>query len=419
MPTSANTFFVAIEGLDGSGKTQISRHLAHILQHTHGDHVTVTFEPHDPSVAGVFIRQVLTKQIKTDPHTLALAFALNRLDHNARVVTPGLAQDESIVLTDRYYLSSLVYQSTGGLTIDDVMTLNQWARRPDLILFLNVRTDICYERMRKRPQDRELFEQNLDATRDKYLQAMTFLRQRGDKVMEVDANPDFVSVLNNVLDALSEHGPDWLRIQRPLMETPLEGFGFAKVGPSSQTLDTLIDRFVGWWQAQSTPQANRDDLILRLRAEIFQSAAVMSYDEVGLLFLAFLQRQGYVLGDRLQWSEANAYNLTYTLPLGMTQRGTALLLDSSQRTDFVTRLVLDALVEQSERHDIEQLSDFLFVLDARPLPDAPRSYLRDSSADGGKLVPNVRFIQRHDLVDLLVTDVLAQVGQSTPIETIP
>ena len=42
-------FFLVLEGLDGSGKTEISRRLAALLSETLGaDHVLLTYEPHNP-----------------------------------------------------------------------------------------------------------------------------------------------------------------------------------------------------------------------------------------------------------------------------------------------------------------------------------------------------------------------------------
>ena len=72
----ASTFFLVIEGLDGSGKSEISRRLTALLRATMGDRVMLTFEPHDPSAAGLFIRQVLTRKIEATPRTLALAASL-------------------------------------------------------------------------------------------------------------------------------------------------------------------------------------------------------------------------------------------------------------------------------------------------------------------------------------------------------
>jgi len=133
-------FFLVIEGLDGSGKTEISRRLVEILESAHPqpDSVKLTFEPHDPSCAGLFIRQVLAKKRNYDPRTLALAFAANRADHLARDIIPFLEKDTNhIVICDRYYLSSLVYQTTDEIPINEVMAFNSGAIQPNLIIFLN------------------------------------------------------------------------------------------------------------------------------------------------------------------------------------------------------------------------------------------------------------------------------------------
>ena len=68
-----NSFFLVLEGLDGSGKSEVARRLADILRASFGERVKHTFEPHNPSAAGDFIRQVLAKQITVSSRTLALA----------------------------------------------------------------------------------------------------------------------------------------------------------------------------------------------------------------------------------------------------------------------------------------------------------------------------------------------------------
>lgn len=215
---AGESFFLVIEGLDGAGKSCIARHLFDALTPAHSNRVFLTYEPHDPSAAGGHIRDVLAKRVRVSARSLAYAFAHNRIDHLDGVIIPHLdAGDKRIVICDRYLLSSLVYQSADGLSMDDIYTLNRWARQPDLTIYLDVSPYNCYARMRNRPTDRELFEINIAARAEKYQAGIHLLRSKGEQIIEVDANPSIPVVFDKVLSVLKEHGPAWLRFQPPLL----------------------------------------------------------------------------------------------------------------------------------------------------------------------------------------------------------
>ena len=215
---AAESFFLVIEGLDGAGKSCIARHLFDALTPAHDPAVKLTYEPHDPSAAGEHIRDVLAKRVKVSARSLAYAFAHNRIDHLDSVINPHLdSGDKRILICDRYLLSSLVYQSGDGLSMDDILSLNRWARQPDLTIYLNVSPYKCYARMRNRPTDRELFEINIAERAEKYQAGINLLRSKGERIIEVDANPALPQVFDNVLGALKENGPAWLRFQPPLL----------------------------------------------------------------------------------------------------------------------------------------------------------------------------------------------------------
>lgn len=209
-----NTYFIVIEGLDGSGKTEMSRQFAAVLQSRLGkEKVLRTYEPQNEMCAGDFLREALARRIRpVENWTLALAFAANRADHNTRVITPFLAQDHTIVICDRYYLSSLVYQSSPSRPFASIMDINASARTPDLILFLNASNEVCYQRMDKREKDQEMFEDKLAQLRGKYREAIGFLRGRGQMVVEINADEDMASVLQQMLDALVAHAPEWIKL---------------------------------------------------------------------------------------------------------------------------------------------------------------------------------------------------------------
>lgn len=189
--TSPNSHrFIVIEGLDGSGKTTVAKMLAASERPDLRGKVKFTYEPNDESAAGPFIRGILRKEItEFHPRVLAYAFAANRLDHNYRTINPWLAQEGNVIVSDRYYLSSLVYQSAPDFPFARVMELNENARRPDIIFFVNVTNETCYARLQKRNQPRELFEGRFTETREKFLAAIDFLRNtRKENITEIDGN---------------------------------------------------------------------------------------------------------------------------------------------------------------------------------------------------------------------------------------
>lgn len=217
-----HTYFIVIEGLDGSGKSEITRRLALLsIGQMDGERVLFTYEPHDPSVAGDYIRAVLRQEFSIAPQTLALAYALNRADHNDRMITPFFAEAAPeaprICLCDRYYLSSLAYNTTPDFPIEMVMLINSGARRPDLTIFLDASAETCYARMGHRGGVPELFESKLEEKRARYHEAMQFLADRGEIIAVIDANLPLIHVLNAAIQIVNENAPPWLRL--PLQET--------------------------------------------------------------------------------------------------------------------------------------------------------------------------------------------------------
>ncbi len=191
------SLFIVIEGLDGSGKSSASRELAKALDPLSKGTVKLTYEPQNDMCAGLFIREVLTKRIPHHaPSVLPLAYATNRLDHCQRLIGPWLEGEGHIVISDRYYLSSLVYQSRPDLPFEKVMLYNEYALKPDVIFFINVDSHVCYERMQIRNQPEELFEANLSESRQKYFDAIEFLRTHHDEnIVEIDGSGTVLEVV--------------------------------------------------------------------------------------------------------------------------------------------------------------------------------------------------------------------------------
>ena len=143
--------FLVLEGLDGAGTTTQSERLAQALS-ARGE-VVLTREPTDGPV-GRIIREVLRgDQRAPTVDTLPWLFAADRADHLTRKVEPALRRG-AYVVSDRYYHSSLAYQSL-TLPLEDVSALNSF-RSPHITFFLDVPVDECLARIGKRGGEREI-----------------------------------------------------------------------------------------------------------------------------------------------------------------------------------------------------------------------------------------------------------------------
>ncbi len=178
--------FIVIEGLDGAGTTTQAQRLADHLRE--GSEVVQTHEPTDGPVGRV-IRATLQRAAGAPlAASLPWLFAADRSDHLARTVVPAL-QRGAWVISDRYYHSSLAYQSLDH-PLAWVHTLNQHFRVPDLTLFLGLDVEVCLARISARGEAREIFEerQALERISARYDAVLELLGGLGEPIVRLDAD---------------------------------------------------------------------------------------------------------------------------------------------------------------------------------------------------------------------------------------
>lgn len=205
--------FVAIEGIDGAGTTTQARLLGARLVAA-GRRVHVTAEPSGGPV-GALVRQVLSGRLRGrgpggafDAEALALLFAADRLDHARGEVLPALEAGIDVV-TDRYTLSSLAYQSLTTGASGWVEEINSRAPAPDVTLLLRVRPAVAFARRRAASHSREIYEEAAFQRRvaAAYDRAVTVLRRRGERVTILDGEAPPEAVSEAIDGALAELAP--------------------------------------------------------------------------------------------------------------------------------------------------------------------------------------------------------------------
>ena len=154
---------IAIEGIDGAGKTTLAHSLRDALAPA-GTPVSLSKEP-TTGPWGMQMRASAATGRLTPDEELRLLI-LDRKEHVAELIGPALARGE-IVILDRYFPSNVAYQGAAGLGIDALLEANAFAPRPDLLLLLDLDPQVGLDRIRKRGDKPNHFEtaDNLDRCR--------------------------------------------------------------------------------------------------------------------------------------------------------------------------------------------------------------------------------------------------------------
>lgn len=215
---SARGLLIAVEGIDGAGTTtQIGRYAEYLRGKGRVVHIT-----REPSVGpiGTFIREIMAGRVKlaSSPafDLMALLFAADRLDHIRGEVSPHTAANE-IVLSDRYDLSSLAYQSADagdtaqrfGVPVHEVVSwirqLNRFARRPDVTLVVDVTSEVAAQRRQARGAPVDLYETAALQARLAKAYAHAEALVPGDRVVHVRGDGTIDEVAELIQQALAPY----------------------------------------------------------------------------------------------------------------------------------------------------------------------------------------------------------------------
>lgn len=187
--------FIAIEGLDGAGKSSNLRNLENWLSHTDTKHFVA--DEYKDLVFSNTLRTMLNEQNpRVDPVTETFMFYSARIEHTQRILAPYLDSGYH-VLTDRYSDSTRAYQSV-KLGLERVEAIHAQAahslREPDLVLFYDIPVEVYKQRVILRGK-------GLDAIESRGIEFFT--QVRANYLQLAESNPRFVVVdASQPLDAV-------------------------------------------------------------------------------------------------------------------------------------------------------------------------------------------------------------------------
>ncbi|HVZ11894.1 MAG TPA: dTMP kinase [Patescibacteria group bacterium] len=161
--------YIALEGIDGSGKTTQAQELAKYYE-SKGYATIVTAEPTRDGEVGGLVHRILTGEVKIPRKFNQYIFSADRGIHQEKLIIPSL-KDGKVVISDRSFWSTLAYgildqESVDGkienrdqlLVAYSILSLYHQFITPDVSVVLKLDVDTAVERLQAMSRKKELYE---------------------------------------------------------------------------------------------------------------------------------------------------------------------------------------------------------------------------------------------------------------------
>lgn len=205
--------YIALEGIDGSGKTtQVERLVSYFEKQ--GREVVQTREPRKgEGLIGKLIQDILHGKTAVSPVAFQYLFSADRQMHHQDLILPALDAGK-VVISDRCFWSAIPY---GILDTNDKVDANSMQQKlvaqsilsfyheftvPDKTFYLEVSLDTAIERITKGDGANEIYEDKSKLKRaiEGY---QWLLKEFADEFTIVDANKDVEEVTSEIANAIS------------------------------------------------------------------------------------------------------------------------------------------------------------------------------------------------------------------------
>ena len=199
---------IVFEGPDGSGKTTVLEKVYKKLLQD-GYDIYKFREPGGTEISEK-IREIIldNENVKMSSRCEALLYAASRAQLVEEKLRP-LLEKRSIILCDRFVMSSILYQGIGrGLGVDEVKNINDFAIgeiRADLTLFLNIDYKTAIDRKRRNFVSDRLENEDDSFHKKTYDGYIDLSKKFKDEIIQIDANKDVETVVNNCLDVIKTY----------------------------------------------------------------------------------------------------------------------------------------------------------------------------------------------------------------------
>ena len=204
------SFFISIEGFDGTGKSTQSKLLKDGLEKANINSIIVR-EPGSTNFSEK-IRNIIKENTEIEIMTELLLFQTSRSELVSKVIKPNLEKGK-VVITDRYTDSSIAYQGYGGgIDINLIEELNKISTSdlsPNLTFLLDMDVKDSIERTLKRNNEEneqiDKFENKDFDFHEKVKNGFNeIMKKNKERVIKIDASKEIEVISKKILNITLE-----------------------------------------------------------------------------------------------------------------------------------------------------------------------------------------------------------------------
>lgn len=154
--------FVILEGLDGSGTETQTRLLADYFKEKNWETEKLSYPDYDKPIGGIMINKFLNGEYDFSTGVQLLMYIADFVKDKEKIVN-HLKNEKSIMLSERYFLSTLAFQGMKGFPIEKAINIADSLElpKPDLIIYLKISPETSLNRKQKEKTNLDIHERNI------------------------------------------------------------------------------------------------------------------------------------------------------------------------------------------------------------------------------------------------------------------
>jgi dTMP kinase len=194
----SRSILIAVEGIDGAGKTTQVRMLKEALERA-GETPVVSKEPTNGPWGKIIKESASTGRLA--PEDELNAFLKDREQHVNELISPALERGRVVIL-DRYFYSSIAYQGSRGASVAEVRTIMESRFPiPDAVFLLDVDPAIGVHRIaHSRGEEPNHFEDRANLGRARSI----FQAMSAPNIHHIDGGMSIPAVYAEIMDRFIE-----------------------------------------------------------------------------------------------------------------------------------------------------------------------------------------------------------------------